>query len=58
MTQKELYEFAKTLDDKQAAYLIASYVEHRGVAEWGFNIKANNNVTVEGKVEFKQHIFS
>ena len=51
MTQKELYKFAGKLNDKEAAFLIASYVEHRKVLEWGFDIDLEQ-YDVKGVIKF------
>ena len=52
MTQQELYDFAGTLTDNDAAYLMASYLEQRKVHEFGFNIDLNENWKIKGIVEY------
>ena len=39
--QKELYELAKTFDEKEFAFLICSYLEHINKSCYGFRLEAN-----------------
>lgn len=42
MTQKDIYELAGKLTDKEVAYLVASHLEQIGKAEMGFTISVDN----------------
>ncbi len=52
MTQQELYDLAGTLNDNEAAYLMASYLEQREAHEFGFNIDLNDNWKIKGIIEY------
>lgn len=44
MTQKEIYELAGKLTDKEVAYLVSSHLEHIKKAEMGWEIDGGDRI--------------
>jgi hypothetical protein len=53
MTQEELYELAKTLKDKEVAYLICAHMEHINKSTFGFEVRANGGIFF-GEITFNK----
>lgn len=53
MTQEELYELAKVLNDKDVAYLICAHMEHINKSTFGFELRANGGIFL-GEINFNK----
>ena len=53
MEQKELYDLANKLTDKEVVYLLCAHMEHINKSQFNFNLNANGGNFI-GNVVFKE----